>query len=122
MSLAFVLGAAAQGLPKTEFQIIGFGGKSGVMYSVDGLNFQIQPQDATKDIKSSIGLGGGAGIGMNINFAPHWGILFGVEAALYQAEFKSDYLAFGYVYKDGNYFLGAADEPDGYRRQHHRQP
>lgn len=112
MSLAFVLGAAAQGLPKTEFQIIGFGGKSGVMYSVDGLNFQIQPQDATKDIKSSIGLGGGAGIGMNINFAPHWGILFGVEAALYQAEFKSDYLAFGYVYKDGNYFLGAAEYID----------
>ena len=96
-ALAAAFTASAQGLPKTEFQVLGFGGYSGVMYTIDGVNFLVQPNDANKDIKSKIGLGGGAGFGFNYNFAPHWGILTGVEGAFYQAELKSDFLNFGYV-------------------------
>ena len=108
LCLVFAVAAIAQGLPKTEFQIIGFGGKSGVMYSVDGMNFKIQPDDASKKINSEIGLGGGAGIGFLYNFAPHWGILTGVEGALYQSEFKSDYLNFAYVENAGQTVAGTA--------------
>ena len=53
LALAFGLAAFAQGLPKTEFQIIGFGGKSGINYTVDKGNFVVNPVDGNKDFNAS---------------------------------------------------------------------
>ena len=71
--------ASAQGLPKTEFQIIGFGGKSGIGYTVDKKNFEVNEIDGNTDFKScdfskpmDLPWGFGGGFGFVWNFAPHW--------------------------------------------------
>ena len=94
IATAFGLSAAAQGLPKTEFQIIGFGGKAGINYTVDKNNFEPKI-DGNEDFKSidlgkpmDLPWGYGGGFGFVWNFAPHWGLLTGVEAAFYKGEIK----------------------------------
>ncbi|MBR1632415.1 MAG: OmpA family protein [Bacteroidales bacterium] len=104
LCLVFAVAAIAQGLPKTEFQIIGFGGKSAILYSVDKVNFMAQPSDVAKSLNAyEIGkpldwpLGYGAGLGLTWNFAPHWGLVTGVEGSIYTGEFKAKTLAFRYA-------------------------
>lgn len=94
LALAFGLAAFAQGLPKTEFQIIGFGGKSGINYTVDKSNFatsthtgSIKSCDFGKPLDLPWGYGGG--FGFVWNFAPHWGLVTGVEASYYKGEIKT---------------------------------
>ena len=93
-ALAFGLAAMAQGLPKTEFQIIGFGGKAGINYTVDKANFEPKI-DGNSDFKSmdfskpmDLPWGYGGGIGFVWNFAPHWGLLTGLEASYYEGQVK----------------------------------
>ncbi len=95
LALAFGLAAFAQGLPKTEFQIIGFGGKSGISYTVDKGNFVVNPVDGNKDFNAcdfskpmDLPWGFGGGFGFVWNFAPHWGLLTGLEASFYKAQVK----------------------------------
>lgn len=92
LALAFGLAAFAQGLPKTEFQIIGFGGKSGISYTVDrnnfdpsaGHNYDFKSCDLSKPLDLPWGYGGG--IGFVWNFAPHWGLVTGVEGSFYKGQ------------------------------------
>ena len=103
-ALAAAFTASAQGLPKTEFQVLGFGGKSGILYSVDKINSIHQPGDEAVPFSSySLNkpmdwpLGYGAGFGFLWNFAPHWGLLTGVEGTIYQGMLEADQLVFRYA-------------------------
>ncbi|MBO4596047.1 MAG: outer membrane beta-barrel protein, partial [Bacteroidales bacterium] len=103
-ALAAAFTASAQGLPKTEFQVLGFGGKSGILYSVDKINAIQQPGEAATALNSysldkpmDWPLGYGAGLGFVWNFAPHWGLLTGVEGTIYQGSLEAGNLAFRYA-------------------------
>ena len=72
---------------KNEFSLSGFGGLSGLKY------------DLTVGSPKT-GFGGGFGLGYQLLFSPEWGIVTGVEFALYNAKCDVDGIDLRYMTKD----------------------
>lgn len=100
LALCFGWEAAAQTdfyevVPKHEFTINGFGGISTLQYKVPApYGFQLEAKEAG-DILSGYSvstnlfdlgsLAGGGGLGWNIHFSPHWGLMLGADFAMYRS-------------------------------------
>ena len=83
------LQAQDNSLPKQEFTVNVFGGLSTLNYKIDGA-------------KLKNGIGGGLGFGYHYFFNPQWGIVTGIEAALYRASLSADmFLSAQYYNPDG---------------------
>ncbi len=79
-------------VPKHEFTINGFGGISTLQYSVPerygfsmDINWNSNPYGTSTKLFDPSSLAGGGGLGWNIHFSPHWGLMLGADLAIYRS-------------------------------------
>ena len=85
-------------LPKHEFTINGFGGLSTLLYKVDVGTSTIYKMESV-DVKKGLGFAGGGGLGYHYFFNDNWGLVTGLEAALYRASVSADMMESGKYYE-----------------------